>query len=146
MKPDSRVLSTFDAEYLSDLLDTLKQSRFPDRDQINAIEQALDAAEVLPPAMLSPEVVRIDCAVRVVDLRTGKKKRYTVVLPECADMAKRLLAVTAPLGVALLGRRQGETVQLKVPGGVRSLKIERVSQLERSLLFEQQRCFHVAYR
>lgn len=146
MNPDAKVLSNFDAEYLTDLLDRLKQSRFPDREQIESLDLALESAEVRPPSMISPEIVRIDCAVRVVDLRTGKKKRYTLVLPECADMAKRLLSVLAPLGIALLGRCQGDAVQLKVPGGIRSLRIERVRQLARSVLLEQERCFHVAYR
>ncbi len=146
MKPDPKILTTFDAEYLTDLLNRLKQARFPDREQIDALQQALDNADVQTPVMISPEVIRIDCVVRVVDLQTGKKKRYTIVLPECADMAKRLLSVTTPLGLAFLGRRQGDAVQLNAPGGIRMLRIEHVRQLARSILFEQQRCFHVAYR
>jgi regulator of nucleoside diphosphate kinase len=60
------------------------------------------------------------------DLQTGKKKRYTLVSPELADMAKRLLSVTAPLAIALLGHKQGDVVDAKVPGGVRRLDITRV--------------------
>lgn len=143
MKPYLMLLSNLDEEYLADLLRRLRESRFPDPDQINALERILDNAEVLPPALIPPGVIQIDCAVRAVDIRTGRKKRYTIVLPECADMAKRLLSVTSPLGIALLGHRQGEVVEVNVPGGVRLLRIERVRQIERSLLFEQQRSFHV---
>ena len=68
------------------------------------------------------------------------------MLPELADMAKRLVSVTAPLGIALLGRREGEVVQVKVPGGERLLKVKRVRQWERSVLPKQQFCRQCACR
>ena len=144
MKSYPMLLSNLDAEYLTDLLDRLRRARFPDTDQIAVVERTLDNIEVLPSVLMPPDVVRIDCTVRVIDLRTGKKKRYTIVLPELADMAKRLLSVTAPLGIALLGHRQGEVVKVKVPGGVRLLKVERVRQATRSELLQQQRSFELA--
>jgi regulator of nucleoside diphosphate kinase len=125
------LLSNVDAENLTDLLERLKQSRFPDRNQIDVLEQTLEGAEVLSPASIPPNVVSIDGAVRIVDLQTGKKKTYTLVLPDFADMAKGFLSVIAPLGIALLGCRQGEVVEVQVPGGMRLLRIERVRKSER---------------
>ena len=63
----------------------------------------MDNVEVLPSVLIAPDVVGIDCVVRVIDLRTEKKKRYTIVPAEFGDMAKRLPTVTTPLGIALLG-------------------------------------------
>lgn len=137
MNSEAMLLSSVDAENLADLLEGLKQSYFPDRDQIDVLERTLEDADVLPPASIPPCVIRIESVVDVVDLRTGKKESYTIVLPEFADMAKRLVSVTAPLGIALLGRRQGEVVRVKVPGGVRLLRVQRVRQWERSILPEQ---------
>ena len=146
MYSKSVLLSTIDAENLTDILERLKQSYFPDQDQIDVLERTLDDAEVLPPSSIPQSVVCIDCAVCVVDLQTGKKQRYTIVLPEYADLAKRLVSVAAPLGIALLGRRQAEVSEVKVPGGVRLLRIERVRQLRRLALPERQFCHQLAYR
>jgi regulator of nucleoside diphosphate kinase len=146
MSSEAMMLSSVDAENLTDLLERLKQSYFSDRDQIEVLERTLGDAEVLPPASMPPNIVSIDCAVRVVDPQTGKKKRYTIVLPEFADMTKGFLSVIAPLGIALLGCRQGEVVRVKAPGGVRLLKIERVRQSGRLALPEQQLRPQLAYR
>jgi len=137
-------LSSADAENLTDLVGLLRRSYTPDWDQVAELERILDNAELLPPALLPPDVVCIDCAVDVVDLRTGKKESYMIVLPEFADMAKRLVSVTAPLGIALLGRRQGEVIQVNVPGGVRLIKAKRVRRLERSASPEPQFCHRSA--
>lgn len=146
MNSEAMLLSSVDAENLTDLLEGLKLSYFPDQDQIDVLERTLENAEVLPPNSIPAYVIRVDCVVDVVDLRTGKKARYTIVLPELADMAKRLVSVTAPLGIALLGRREGEVVQVKVPGGERLLKVKRVRQWERSVLPKQQFCRQCACR
>jgi regulator of nucleoside diphosphate kinase len=145
MNTGGTLLSSADAENLTDLLDLLKRSCNPDRDQIAELERTLDNAELLPPVLLPPDVVRIDCAIDVVDLRTGKKESYTIVLPQFADMAKRLVSVTAPLGIALLGRRQGEVIQVNVPGGVRLLRANHVRESERSASPEQQFCHRSSY-
>lgn len=131
MDAHSVVLSDEDAAKLRDLLEGLKQSRLPDQFQIELLVKTLESAEVVASNSIPPDTVTIDCAVRVVDPQTGKKKRYTVVLPELADMAKRLLSAVAPLGIALLGHKQGDVVDARVPGGVRLLKIERVRHLSK---------------
>jgi len=126
METHSIILSYEDAATLSDLLDGLKHSAFPEQLQMELLEQLLDCAEVVPSDSIPLGIIRLHCSVRVVDLQTGKKKRYTLVSPELADMAKRLLSVTAPLAIALLGHKQGDVVDAKVPGGVRRLDITRV--------------------
>lgn len=126
MENHSIILSYEDAARLSDLLDGLKHSAFPDQLQIGLLEEALDCAEIRSHNSIPPDTVGVDCSVRVVNLETRKTKRYTLVSPGLADMSKRLLSVTAPLAIALLGHKQGDLVEAKVPGGVRRLEITRV--------------------
>ncbi|MGE5056169.1 MAG: GreA/GreB family elongation factor [Acidobacteriota bacterium] len=63
---------------------------------------------------------------RVLDLGTGKKQVYTLVYPDQAAASSGSISVLAPLGIALLGRRQGDTIDVDVPGRIRQLRIERV--------------------
>ena len=127
---DSVIMSDEDAANLSDLLEALKNSSLPDQFQIGLLESAIERAKVVASDSVPLGVVTIYCTVRVVDLQTGKKKRYTLVWPELADMAKRLLSVSAPIGIALLGHQQGDVIEVKVPGGTRLLKIECVRYRE----------------
>jgi regulator of nucleoside diphosphate kinase len=68
------------------------------------------------------------------DLRTGRVEGFQLVYPREADPAAHRVSVLAPLGTALLGNSEGETVEWRTPGGTRSLRIERVMQAPRTAL------------
>jgi transcription elongation GreA/GreB family factor len=131
METHSIILSEEDVAVLADLLEDLKRTNFPDHVQIALLEDTLSCAEVRASSSVPPDVVRIHSVVRISDLKAGTKRGYAIVSPELADMQKQLLSVTAPLAVALLGHKQGDVVQAKVPAGVRLLRIEQVRNLAR---------------
>jgi regulator of nucleoside diphosphate kinase len=60
------------------------------------------------------------------DLGTNEVETYTLVFPECADIANNKLSVLAPIGTAVLGYRVGDEFRWRVPEGWRKLKIEQV--------------------
>ena len=64
--------------------------------------------------------------IHVLDLDTGKKELYTLAFPEQADISTGLISVLAPVGIALLGHRQRDIIEARVPGGIRRLRVERV--------------------
>jgi hypothetical protein len=64
--------------------------------------------------------------VLVLDLETREKEWYIFVLPEYADLSTNRLSVLAPVGIALLGRRKRDIIELRVPGGINRLRIEHV--------------------
>ncbi|MDQ5977944.1 MAG: regulator of nucleoside diphosphate kinase [Verrucomicrobiota bacterium] len=66
--------------------------------------------------------------VRFEDLYTGEIEEYTLTFPDQADVATGRLSILAPVGTALLGFREGSIVDWPTPGGIRRLKIHRVSQ------------------
>jgi regulator of nucleoside diphosphate kinase len=70
----------------------------------------------------------MNSSVRVSESETGKKELYTLVFPEEANISRGLLSVLAPVGIALLGHRKGDLIEARVPGGIRRLRIERVTQ------------------
>jgi len=48
------------------------------------------------------------------------------VFPTEADSAEGKISVLAPIGTAILGYRQGDTIEWPVPSGLRKLKVEEV--------------------
>jgi len=48
---------------------------------------------------------------------------YTLVFPSDADLKNGKLSVLAPIGTALLGYRQGDIFNWKVPGGTMKIKV-----------------------
>ena len=92
----------------------------------------LEQAIVMPVGELPRSVVTMGAKVQVRDLRTGRVEGFQLVFPREADPAAHRISVLAPLGTALLGYSEGDTVEWSMPGGVRSLRIERVMQAPRA--------------
>ena len=63
---------------------------------------------------------------RLKDLQTGEEAAYTLVFPGTADSSDRRISVLAPIGIAVLGYRVGDTVEWEVPAGLKQFKVERV--------------------
>jgi regulator of nucleoside diphosphate kinase len=106
----SRGASMHDREHLLDLREEFEQARIVDVRDIPA------------------DVVTLQSEVRVRDNDTGVSTAYTVVPPAQANPTSGHVSVLAPLGTALLGYREDDDIEWPMPGGVRRLKIERVTQ------------------
>lgn len=126
MKSHSIIVTDADMDRLSRLIRTLEHSLFRDRQQLDALDQALQGADVRRPCRTPKSVVRMNSGIRVRDFETGKEELYTLVFPEAADISKGLISVLAPVGIALLGHTQGEVIEASVPGGTRKLRVEQV--------------------
>ena len=95
--------------------------------QIADLEDKLRSASVIDEGSVSTEVVSIGAVVHVVDRRTSKKAAYRIVGSAEANPTENKLSNESPVGKALLGRREGETVSVAVPRGpARELTIEKI--------------------
>jgi regulator of nucleoside diphosphate kinase len=128
VKSHTIIVTTADMDRLSRLVRALKHSLFRDPLQLESLEQALESAEVTSSERVPRDVIRMNSSIRVLDLDTRKKELYTLAFPENADISTSRISVLAPVGIALLGRRQGDVIETKVPGGARRLRVERVLQ------------------
>jgi len=126
MKDRPLIVTDADMERLTRLVRALKYSLFRDQQQLDVLDQVLENAEVRPLGRVPGNVIRMNSCVRVRDFETHEKESYTLVFPEEANISRGLISVLAPLGIALLGRRQGDDIEAKVPGGTRTLRVEHV--------------------
>jgi regulator of nucleoside diphosphate kinase len=127
MKSHSIVVSDADMDRLSRLVMALKHFlSLRDQLQLESLNQTLESAEVASSERIPRDIIRMNSRIHVLDLDTGKDELYTLVFPEHADISTGLISVLAPVGIALLGRRQRDIIEARVPGGVRRLRVERV--------------------
>jgi regulator of nucleoside diphosphate kinase len=120
------VLTEHDAAELTRLIQTRSAFYRHDLEHIETLTKELERADVVPAAMLTPDIVTMRSRVQVRDLETGTMGAYTIVTPMDADIAARRISVLAPLGTALLGYRAGDTVEWRMPGGRRRLLVEEI--------------------
>lgn len=94
---------------------------------LQKLREELDRAAVIDPVAIPPDVVTMESSVEFEDLHTSEVEEYTITFPERADVGQGRLSVLAPVGTALIGCRVGDIVSWATPGGVRQLKVRRVT-------------------
>jgi len=95
--------------------------------RIKDIEHKLAYAEVIEPGKL-PNTGKVVFGARVEleDQADGTRVVYQVVGEDEADIRAGRISVTSPIARALVGKRQGEVVDVAAPGGTRSYEIVAV--------------------
>jgi regulator of nucleoside diphosphate kinase len=128
MAESAIIVTDADMDRLTRIVRAFKHSLFRDQQQLDLLGQVLSEAEVRPLTRVPKDVIGMNSRVRVFDFETRSKGLYTLAFPEEADISRGLLSILAPLGIALLGRRKGDVIEARVPGGSRRLRVEGVRQ------------------
>jgi regulator of nucleoside diphosphate kinase len=116
-------ITELDYNRLSGLIDRTRESNGVDREYLNKLETELDRAEIVAPKNIPANVVTMRSQVRLKDLASERgKQTYSLVFPTEADFAKGKISVLAPIGTAILGYRQGDTIEWQVPVGFAKAK------------------------
>jgi len=92
--------------------------------RINEIERRLSNAEVIDVTKLSASGrVVFGCTVQLEDQEGGAQVTYQLVGDDEADIKQGLLSVSSPMARALIGKSEGDVVDVTVPGGTRVYEI-----------------------
>ncbi|MFP1644373.1 transcription elongation factor GreA [Pontitalea aquivivens] len=90
--------------------------------RIKELESILGRAEVIDPSRLSG-AVKFGATVTLVDEDTEDKRTYQIVGEAEADLERGLLNMKSPLARALIGKEEGDSVEVRTPGGDKSYEI-----------------------
>ncbi len=116
-----------DMPQLRKLLEGTKLWNRKDREYLEHLEEELDRAVLVPSEKVPGNVVTMNSRMRVKDLDSEKEMLIQLVFPSEADFERGKISILAPIGTALIGYRTGDTVEWKVPSGLRRLRIEEVT-------------------
>ncbi|MEY2700829.1 MAG: transcription elongation factor GreA [Pseudomonadota bacterium] len=98
--------------------------------RIKEIEAKLSNAQVIDVTRLAQDgKVVFGATVEIESLDSGDMLTYQIVGEDEADIKQGRISVSSPIARALIGKREGDTVILQAPGGVRELEIVKVSYL-----------------
>jgi transcription elongation factor GreA len=90
--------------------------------RIKELEGVLSLAEVIDPSKLSG-TIKFGATVELVDEDTDEEKKYQIVGEYEADLENGKLNIKSPLARALIGKGEGDSVEVRTPGGDRSYEI-----------------------
>lgn len=94
--------------------------------RISDLEDKLSRADVIDVSKLDGNVIKFGAHVKVVDEETDKEQSFQIVGEYEADIEQGLLALTAPLPRALIGKAVGDSVEVQTPKGTRAYEVLEV--------------------
>lgn len=95
--------------------------------RIKQIDGELSNAEIIDITALSETgKVVFGATVELIDEDSGKQVAYRIVGEDEADIGSGLLSFSSPIARALIGREEGDVVEVITPGGDRSYEIVEV--------------------
>jgi transcription elongation factor GreA len=95
--------------------------------RIKEIEMKLANAEIIDPSKLTNTgKVVFGAVVELEDQDDGSRVVYQVAGEDEADIRAGRISITSPIARALVGKSEGEVVDVAAPGGVRSYEIVAV--------------------
>ena len=90
--------------------------------RIKEIEGVLSRADVIDTSKMSGSI-KFGAMVKLVDEDTDEEKSYQIVGEPEADLENGKLNIKSPLARALIGKDEGDSVEVRTPGGQRSYEI-----------------------
>jgi transcription elongation factor GreA len=90
--------------------------------RIKELEALVSLAEVIDPTKFSGSV-KFGATIRLADEDSGEEKTYQIVGEPEADIESGKLNIRSPLARALIGKDEGDSVEVRSPGGTRSYEV-----------------------
>lgn len=104
-----------------------KEAQSLNEGRIAELEDKLSRAEVIDIAKLvGSTTIKFGATVTVVDEDTEEEKAYQIVGETEADVKQGRVSLTSPIARALIGKKAGDTIEVKTPGGAKSYEILKV--------------------
>jgi transcription elongation factor GreA len=107
--------------------DAAKDAQAQNEKQIMELEDKLARVRILDKNIPSDEVL-IGATVKLKDMDTQEDLEYTLVSELEADYSQGRISVSSPVGQGLLGHKENEIAEIKIPAGILKYKIIKISR------------------
>jgi len=94
--------------------------------KISQLKELFLNARILDESRINTDNVQILTRVTLLNTKTNQKMEYTIVSDSEADLKERKISVSTPIAKGLLGKREGDVVDITVPAGVLSFQVLKI--------------------
>ena len=90
-------------------------------------QRVLENARVIDTALLKKEGIQLLSKVQMTNLATNTTMTYTIASPHEANLREGKISIKSPIAQALLNKKVGDVVEVRVPAGLVKLRIESIT-------------------
>jgi len=109
-------------------LDAAREERGRLEGQIRELEAALKSATIIDETQRAGLKVSVGDSIALIDPVSGEELHYTIVSPREVDPTKGRISSNSPTGKAIIGRAQGEIVEITAPLGKLRYQIKQIER------------------
>ena len=102
-----------------------EQSRLLGR--IRFKQRVLEFARVIDTKRLGSDSVGLLTKIEMTNLANNARMTYTITSPHEANLREGKISIKSPIAQALLNKKVGDVVEVRVPAGVQKLRIENIT-------------------
>ncbi len=95
--------------------------------QIRFRQRVLENARVIDKAVLNSDGIGLLNKVEMTNLANNARMTYTIASPHEANLREGKISIKSPIAQALLNKKVGDIVEVRVPAGIQRLRIESIS-------------------
>ena len=94
--------------------------------QIRFRQRVLENARVIDRSVLGGDSVGLLSKVEMTNMNNQARMSYTIVSPHEANLREGKISIKSPIAQALLNKKAGDVVEVRVPAGMMKLRIESI--------------------
>jgi regulator of nucleoside diphosphate kinase len=115
-----------DMKHLLKLVKTAREFNQEDEKYLRDLESELGKASIVKSEDIPNNVITMNAKVLLKDLDSKEELAYQLVFPEDSNPGQDKISVLTPIGTALLGYNEGDTIEWAVPAGITRLKVKKI--------------------
>ena len=127
-------ISLAEARALGDLKENAEYHSAKEKQALNEgkiayLQNVLSHCNVFDITKVNSDTIVFGATIKLVDVEKDKEVTYQIVGKDEADLKNNKISYNSPLGKALLGKEEGDTVIVKAPKGDLEYEVEEISYL-----------------
>ena len=93
------------------------------------LEDKIARSTIVDPKIINDTKIRFGATVTIIDEDTDETKRYQIISEYEADISQGKISLISPIAKQLLGKEEGDTIEVKVPQGDKYYLIEKIEYI-----------------
>lgn len=97
------------------------------RKSVKKLVGELESAQICDEADMPKDVIRFNTMITIVS-KNGWRRKFKLVMPNDSDVRNDKISILTPMGAAVMGYAEGDSLVWEFPSGEQKLTIEKVEQ------------------
>ena len=108
--------------------DEAKNAQAENETKIAELENKIRYAKIIDESEINTKTVQVGNTVKLLDVEFNEEVSYTIVGSTEVDLAQNKISNESPIGVAVLGAKKNQTIEVQAPAGVVQYKVLSITK------------------